>query len=84
MSRLEKEHGGLATLDRRRLLAAAPFALLSACQAKNSMGRSAKPQIDVAALDADVKRVAADARPGVLGVGLMKLQSGESYFLNPD
>eukprot|EP01041_Mallomonas_annulata_P034962 gene34962-57832_t len=58
----------MATLDRRSLLAAAQLGLLSACQAKTPLARSTKSRIDVTALNVEATAIAADARPGVLGV----------------
>jgi beta-lactamase class A len=84
MSRLEKAPRQMATLDRRTLLAAAPALMMSACQAPMPMTTSKTPTIDLAGLERAVSVIAADARPGVLGVGLMNLESGESYLFNPE
>ena len=74
----------MATLDLRSLLAAAPFGLLVACQAKVPMAASTTPPVDLTGFETRVQAIAGDARPGVLGVGLMNLESGESYLFNDD
>jgi len=48
------------------------------------MAASTTPSLDLAGFDTGVQAIAADARPGKLGVGLMNLESGESYLFNDD
>ena len=72
----------MATLDRRALLAAAPAVLLAACEPKLPVTASTTPKVDLAGLERAVGVIAAEAAPGVLGVGLMNLESGETYLFN--
>lgn len=82
MARLEKAVGPKATLSRRGMLAAAPAGLLAACEAKLPTTLSQTPPIDIAALARAVEQIAARARPGVLGVALANLESGQAYLFN--
>ena len=82
MSRLEKPRRRMATLDRRALLVAAPAVLLAACEPKMPVTASTTPKIDLEGLDAAIGAIAVAARPGMLGLGLMNLESGESYLYN--
>ena len=79
MPRLEKARRRMATLDRRALLAAAPAALLAACEPKMPITASTTPKIDLAGLTNAVVELTADAKPGILGVGLLNLESGEAF-----
>ena len=72
----------MATLDRRALLAVAPALLLAACEPKMPQTASTTPKIDLEGLDTAIKALAVVAQPGFLGVGLMNLESGESYLFN--
>ena len=74
----------MATLDRRALLACAPAALLAACEPKMPTTLSTTPKIDLEALDKDVRAIAARTGGGALGVGLMNLESGQSYLFNDE
>lgn len=74
----------MASLSRRSLLAAAPAALLAACEPKMPMTVSTTPKLDTEGLTKAVGAIAAQAQPGVLGVGLMNLESGQPFLLNPD
>jgi beta-lactamase class A len=82
MPRLEKPAPALASPDRRALLAAAPAALLAACEPSMPTTVSTTPKIDLAGLTEAVSKIADRARPGVLGVGLSNLESGQVFFLN--
>jgi beta-lactamase class A len=86
MPRLEKAGRPMATpmqtLSRRTLLAAAPGLLAGACGRDVPTTVSTTPKIEVAKLDKAVGEIAAAARPGLLGVGLMNLESGEVYEFN--
>lgn len=82
MSRLEEPARRKATLDRRAVLAAAPAGLLAACEPKMPMTVSTTPKIDIEGLKQAVAGIAAAARPGALGVGLLNLESGETFLTN--
>lgn len=66
-------------MTRRTLLAAAPAGALAACGDRMPTTVSTTPPIDEAGLDRAVTAIAARARPGALGVGLMNLESGQTY-----
>jgi beta-lactamase class A len=72
----------MATLHRRAVLAAAPAAVVAACEPKMPTTVSATPKLDSVGLDHAVGEIAARARPAALGVGLMNLESGEAYAFN--
>jgi beta-lactamase class A len=72
----------MATLPRRALLAAAPAALLAACEPKMPVTASTTPTLDIERMRNETARIAAAARPGVLGVGLMNLESGQTFDFN--
>lgn len=84
MPRLEKARRPMATLDRRALLAAAPAVLLAGCGDKMPTTVSTTPKVGLVGLGRDIEAIAARAQPGVLGVGLMNLESGQSYLLNAE
>ncbi|MDZ4369969.1 MAG: class A beta-lactamase [Phenylobacterium sp.] len=65
-------------------MAALPAGLLAACEPGMPMTVSTTPPIDIQGLRAAVERIAVRARPGLLGVGLMNLESGEAYTFNGD
>jgi beta-lactamase class A len=74
----------MASLSRRSVLAAAPTGLLAACEPRMRMTVSTTPKLDIEGLQRAVDDIGAAARPGVLGVGLMNLESGQSFITNPD
>jgi beta-lactamase class A len=82
MARLEKPHRRMATLPRRAVLAAAPAALLTACEPKMPVTLSTTPKLDLEAMKSTVGQIAEAARPAVLGVGLMNLESGQNFTFN--
>ena len=82
MARLEKAVGPKATLSRRSLLMAAPAGLVAACEPGMPTTLSRTPPIDLVNLGAEVTRIATRARPGALGVGLVNLESGQTYLFN--
>lgn len=84
MSRLKEPRSPLATLSRRSLLAVAPAGLLAACEPRMPLTASMTPRLDIEGLHKAVDAIAATALPGVLGVGLMNLESGQSFLTNPD
>ena len=74
----------MATLHRRALMAFAPAALLAACQQKVPTTTSTTPRIELTGLGEAVGQIQAKAGGGVLGVGVMNLESGEPYLFNPE
>lgn len=70
----------MARLSRRSLLAAAPAGALAACGDRMPATVSTTPPLDQMGLDRAVAVIAARARPAALGVGLMNLESGETYL----
>lgn len=72
----------MATLDRRSTLAALPALWLAACEPRMPLTVSTTPKIDITGFDQAVTRIAAACVPGVLGVGLLNLESGETYLFN--
>jgi beta-lactamase class A len=71
----------MATLRRRSLLAAGA-ATLAGCGQGKTMTVSTTPKLDIDGLNAAVGRLAEAARPGILGVGLTNLESGQSFTFN--
>jgi beta-lactamase class A len=84
MARLEAPATPKATLGRRALLAAAPAGLLAACDRGLPQTVSSTPDLDVEGLGRAIEEIASRARPGVLGVGLMNLDSGQVFAFNGD
>jgi len=84
MPRLEKARRPMATLSRRTLIAAAPALALAACDKGVPTTVSTTPKIEAERLENAVSEIAARARPGLLGVGMMNLESGESYVFNAE
>jgi len=84
MARLEKPGRRMATLHRRGLLAAAQAGLLAACEPRMPVTVSLTPKLDIEGLGRAIDGIAAAARPGVLGVGLMNLESGQAFLFNDD
>ena len=72
---------GNATLHRRALLASAGAAILAGCGEPPPLTASRTPRLDMATLNREMAAAAARARPGVLGAGLMNLESGEHFSL---
>jgi len=72
----------MATLPRRLVLAAAPAALLAACEPKMPVSVSTTPKLDLEGMKRAVAGIAEAARPGVLGIGLMNLESGQNFTFN--
>lgn len=66
-------------MGRRGLLVGAASLGLAACQKSQPLTASRTPRLDMKGLEAGVAALAARAAPGVLGFGLMNLESGESW-----
>ncbi len=74
----------MATLHRRAVLAAVPAAALAACEPGMPTTASSTPRIAVKPLDRAVTAIARKAAPATLGMGLMNLESGQSFLFNSD
>ena len=72
----------MASLPRREILLGAGAAALSACSRRTSMTVAHTPPLKMARLNREVGEIAARLAPGVLGAGLMNLDSGEAWTLN--
>ncbi|WP_293478050.1 class A beta-lactamase [Phenylobacterium sp.] len=72
----------MASLHRRALMAAAPAALVAACEPGMPTTVSTTPKIALAQLTDAVTAIAERAKPGILGVGLANLESGQAFFLD--
>lgn len=79
MTRFQSPTGLNASLDRRVVLIGASALALSACGKERIITVSRTPPLDTKLLNRDIGAIAAKARPGRLGVGLMNLESGESW-----
>lgn len=77
--RLQSLGGGSASLGRRDLLIGGASLGLAACHKTEPLTVSHTPRLDMRRLDTDVAALAARAAPGVLGFGLMNLESGEFW-----
>lgn len=75
----------MASLPRRQLLIGAGALALAACRPRTtSMTTSHTPQLDMDRLNHEVGEVAARVRPGLLGVGMTNLDSGEVFTFDGD
>ena len=80
MTRLQSLGGASASLGRRDLLIGAASLGLAAChKSGNTLTVSHTPRLDMKRLDKEVAALAGRAAPGVLGFGLMNLESGEFW-----
>lgn len=74
-------------LNRRRALAAGGSSLLAACS-RRALTRPASPikarPLDPHVLDQGFPALAARARPGALAIGVMDLQTNETWYWNTD
>ena len=70
---------GSASLPRRGLLIGMAGLAAAACKRTPMMTASRTPRLDMDGLNRDVAALAQRARPGVLGVGLANLESGERF-----
>lgn len=84
MARLENSPQRNASLHRRGLLVAGGAALLSACSEKSHMTASSTPPLNVELLRKEIGQVAVRAAPALLGVGVVNMDSGESWQWSPD
>jgi beta-lactamase class A len=76
--------GSGASVGRRGLLAGGLSLALAACQREAPLTASRTPRLDMDGLNRDVGALAKRALPGVLGVGLMNLESGEHFTWEGD
>lgn len=65
-------------------LLAAAMLLLAACSPPMRQTASTTPQLDMKGLDQAVNLIARRAEPGLLGVGVVNLESGETWTFNGD
>lgn len=79
MPRCSSQRAESASLARRGLLAGAAAFAVSGCAKSSMMTASRTPVLAVKQLDSDVRALARRAAPGVLGFGLMNLESGQSW-----
>lgn len=73
-----------ATLHRRQMLAGGLALTVGACSKPMPLTVSHTPRLDTKRLAEEVPALAQRARPGVLGFGLMNLESGERWALEGD
>jgi len=73
-----------ASFPRRGLLIGAGALALAGCGRGNTMTASRTPVLKVKRLDRAVAAIAERAKPGILGFGLMNLESGQQWTLNGD
>lgn len=74
----------MATLHRRALLAAGSAMLVAACEPRMPSTVATTPKLDVEGLKAAVGRIATAVEPAALGMGLLNLESGETFVFNGD
>src|SRR5690606_1784110 len=68
-----------ASLPRRHLLTGAAALALAGCERDMPLTASTTPSLDMKRLNDEVAALAARARPGLLGVGLVNLESGQHF-----
>ena len=71
-----------ASLPRRALLIGTAALAVAGCTKSSTMTASRTPVMDLAALAKDVAAISGRAKPGVLGFGVMNLESGQMWTLN--
>lgn len=79
MSGLQSFDALSASLGRRQVLIGGTGLALAGCRKAQPLTASRTPRLDMKRLDAEVADIAARAAPGVLGFGLMNLESGEFW-----
>jgi beta-lactamase class A len=84
MGRIHSVGRGNASLPRRQLLAGLGGLGLAGCGQSAPLTAATTPGLDMAGLQTAVAAIAQRAAPGVLGVGLMNLDSGEFWTTNGD
>lgn len=84
MAPFQSRRPDLATLPRRGVLAGSLGLLVSGCGREEPLTASTTPRLDIKGLNAGVAALAERAKPGVLGVGLSNLESGENFSFNGD
>lgn len=82
MGPFQSPRGLNATLARRRLLIGGLAMGAAACDQPMPLTASTTPRLDMKKLNAEVQVLAGRAKPGVLGAGLMNLESGEHWTFN--
>jgi beta-lactamase class A len=75
---------GRASLPRRGVLIGMAGLAAAACQRTPMLTASRTPRLDMDSLNREVAALAERARPGVLGVGLANLESGETFTWQGD
>src|SRR6185369_15231466 len=84
MARCRSQRRPSASLPRREVLIGAAALAVSGCRKRSTLTASRTPVLDVKVLDREVRALAERARPGILGFGLMNLESGQMWTLNSD
>jgi beta-lactamase class A len=79
MARLQSLGTPSASLGRRDLLIGGASLALGACGREKRLTASRTPRLDMKLLDREVAALGARVAPGVLGFGLMNLESGEFW-----
>ena len=79
MTRLQSLGRLNASLGRRDLLIAGASLALAGCGQGKPLTASRTPRLDMKRLDSEIGALAVRAAPGVLGFGLMNLESGEFW-----
>jgi beta-lactamase class A len=82
MPRCSSQRPASASLARRGVLIGGAALAVSGCAKSATMTASRTPPLKVKALDAEVRAIAKRAAPGVLGFGLMNLESGQVWTWN--
>src|SRR5438876_7080237 len=87
MARIEEPPQPMASLRRREILAGAAAASLAAsglaaCKPASPVTAARTPKLDMKGLNKAVGEIAARLAPGVLGAGLMNMDSGEVFTFN--
>jgi len=82
MTCFEGPHRAMASPHRRQMLIGAAAAGLAACGRSKTMTVSTTPALDMKRLNAAGAEFAERARPGVIGMALVNLESGEAWSFN--
>lgn len=85
MPRIEERASAMASLPRRQLLIGAGAMALGGCGRRtDAVTVSKTPPLDMDRLNRAMQEIAGRLRPGLLGVGLTNLESGEVFTFNGD